>query len=216
MLRPSRPMIRPFISSFGRWTTVTVCSAVWSAATRWIAVTTTSRAFSSASSRARRSIERASLTASCSASSRTASSRRLFASSALTPLTRSRASTCSWWAFASSSRVLSRSRSRSRSFRSRCSSMSVRWSSCSSRARSRRSSVAELVAPGPGLVLGLALHAELLVLRLEDQLLLARSRLGLDPARLGLRSLHRLRGEHAAKRPCRARRRRSRRRLPPR
>ena len=52
MLRPSRPMIRPFISSLGRWTTVTVCSAVWSAATRWIAVTTTSRARSSASSRA--------------------------------------------------------------------------------------------------------------------------------------------------------------------
>src|SRR5438034_318242 len=38
MLRPSRPMIRPFISSLGRWTTVTVCSAVWSAATRCIAV----------------------------------------------------------------------------------------------------------------------------------------------------------------------------------
>ncbi len=46
MLRPSRPMIRPFISSLGRWTTVTVCSAVWSAATRCIAVTMMSRAFS--------------------------------------------------------------------------------------------------------------------------------------------------------------------------
>ena len=54
----------------GRWTTVTVCSAVWSAATRCIAVTMISRAFSWASSRARRSIDRASLTASCSASSR--------------------------------------------------------------------------------------------------------------------------------------------------
>ena len=32
MLRPSRPMIRPFISSLGRCRTVTVCSAVWSAA----------------------------------------------------------------------------------------------------------------------------------------------------------------------------------------
>ncbi len=48
MLRPSRPMIRPFISSDGRWMTVTVCSAVWSAATRWMAVTMMSRAFSSA------------------------------------------------------------------------------------------------------------------------------------------------------------------------
>ena len=75
MLRPSRPMIRPFISSDGRWTTETVCSAVWSAATRCIAVTTMSRALSWASSRAARSIARASLTASCSASSRTASSR---------------------------------------------------------------------------------------------------------------------------------------------
>ena len=121
-----------------------------------------------------------------------------FASSAETPLTRSRASTCSWWAFASSSRVLSRSRSRSRSLRSRCSSMSVRWSSCSSRWSRRRSRVDELVAPRAGLVLGLALDPELLVLRLEDQLLLAGSRLGLDPAGLGLGRLHRLRGEHAA------------------
>ena len=70
MLRPSRPMIRPFISSLGRWTDETVCSAVWSAATRCIAVTMISRALSWASSRARRSMERASLTASCSASSR--------------------------------------------------------------------------------------------------------------------------------------------------
>ena len=83
MLRPSRPMIRPFISSDGRWTTETVCSAVWSAATRWMAVTTTSRALSSASSRAPRSMARASLTASCSASSRTSSSRIALASSAV-------------------------------------------------------------------------------------------------------------------------------------
>ena len=92
----------------------------------------------------------------------------------------------------------SSSRSRSRSLRSRCSSMSVRWSSCSSRWRSRRSSVDELVALRPGLVLRLALEAELLVLRLEDQLLLAGARLGLDPARLGLGRLHRLRGPVAA------------------
>ena len=95
MLRPSRPMIRPFISSDGRWTTETVCSAVWSAATRCMAVTTMSRALSWASSRARRSIARASLTASCSASSRTASSRMALASSADMPDTRSRAATCS-------------------------------------------------------------------------------------------------------------------------
>ena len=95
MLRPSRPMIRPFISSDGRWTTETVCSAVWSAATRCMAVTTMSRALSWASSRALRSIARASLTASCSASSRTASSRIALASSADMPDTRSSAATCS-------------------------------------------------------------------------------------------------------------------------
>ena len=56
----------------------------------------------------------------------------------------------------------------------------------------------ELVALRPGLVLGLALEAQLLVLRLEDQLLLAGARLGLDPASLGLGRLHRLRGPVAA------------------
>ena len=55
----------------------------------------------------------------------------------------------------------------------------------------------QLGAPGAGLFLGLALHAQLLVLRLEDQFLLAGAGLGLDPARLGGRRLHRLRGEHA-------------------
>ena len=43
----------------------------------------------------------------------------------------------------------------------------------------------QLGASGAGLFLGLALHAELLVLRLEDQLLLAGAGLGLDPARFG-------------------------------
>ena len=36
MLRPSRPMMRPFMSSEGRWTTDTVVSATWLAAVRWI------------------------------------------------------------------------------------------------------------------------------------------------------------------------------------
>ena len=38
MLRPSRPIILPLMSSLGRATTETVVSAVWSAAQRWIAV----------------------------------------------------------------------------------------------------------------------------------------------------------------------------------
>ena len=36
MLRPSRPMMRPFISSEGSFTTDTVLSATWSAAVRWM------------------------------------------------------------------------------------------------------------------------------------------------------------------------------------
>ncbi len=56
----------------------------------------------------------------------------------------------------------------------------------------------ELGAPGAGLLLGLALHAQLLVLGLEDELLLAGSGLGFDAARLGRRRLHRLGGPEAA------------------
>ena len=56
----------------------------------------------------------------------------------------------------------------------------------------------QLGAPGARLFLGLALHAQLLVLGLEDQLLLAGACLGLDPARFGGRRLHRLRCPHAA------------------
>ncbi len=48
MFRPSRPMIRPFISSLGRCRTLTTLSAVCSLATRWIASTTICRARSSA------------------------------------------------------------------------------------------------------------------------------------------------------------------------
>ena len=43
MLRPSRPMIRPFMSSVGMSTVLTVVSAVCAAAYRWIAVARTSR-----------------------------------------------------------------------------------------------------------------------------------------------------------------------------
>ena len=44
MLRPSRPMIRPFMSSEASSTTLTVVSAVWLAATRWSASATRVRA----------------------------------------------------------------------------------------------------------------------------------------------------------------------------
>ena len=69
MLRPSRPMIRPFMSSLGRANTETVDSAVCSEATRWMAIVTILRARSSPSSRARCSISRT-----CAIASRFASS----------------------------------------------------------------------------------------------------------------------------------------------
>ena len=53
MFRPSRPMIRPFISSFGNVTTDTVVSDTWSAAQRWIANDKRFFALRSASSFAR-------------------------------------------------------------------------------------------------------------------------------------------------------------------
>ncbi len=58
MFRPSRPMIRPFMSSLGKVKTLTVDSAVCSDATRWIAIVRIFRARSSPSSRARCSISR--------------------------------------------------------------------------------------------------------------------------------------------------------------
>ena len=48
MFRPSRPMMRPFISSLGSGTAATVLSAVCSAASRWIAIAMIRRASRSA------------------------------------------------------------------------------------------------------------------------------------------------------------------------
>ena len=50
MFRPSRPMMRPFISSLGRGTTLMAASLTWSAAQRWMARAMISRADLSASS----------------------------------------------------------------------------------------------------------------------------------------------------------------------
>ena len=49
MLRPSRPMMRPFMSSDGSWTTQTVVSAAWRAARRCIATDRIERTRRSAS-----------------------------------------------------------------------------------------------------------------------------------------------------------------------
>ena len=64
---------------------------------------------------------------------------------------------------------------------------------------------AELGALGAGLVLGLALEPDLLVLGLEDQVLLLGARLRDDAARLVLGGLDRLGGPARRGRPCRAR-----------
>ena len=56
ILRPLRPMMRPFISSEGIFTTEVVTSATWSDATRWMAAAISLRARLSPSSRASVSI----------------------------------------------------------------------------------------------------------------------------------------------------------------
>ena len=111
------------------------------------------------------------------------------ASSADMPLTCSRATIRSWLSFSSSSRPLSSSICFSRSLRSRCSSMSERWSSCSSRACEPALEVGELGAPLAGVVLGLALEADLLFLGLEDQVLLLGAGVGDDPAAFSVAAL---------------------------
>ena len=64
MFRPSRPMIRPFISSPGRCSTETTDSLVCSLATRWMASVTIRRARCSPSRRAALSVSRTSSAAS--------------------------------------------------------------------------------------------------------------------------------------------------------
>ena len=85
ILRPSRPIILPFISSFGSWTTEMVVSATWSAAHFWIAVTTYSFAFLSASSLALCSISLINFAVSSFTSSSTVFKRYSFACSEVNP-----------------------------------------------------------------------------------------------------------------------------------
>ena len=132
MLRPSRPMIRPFMSSDGSSTTVTVVSAVWLAATRWSASAINARARRRDSVRASSSCWRTLLASSWRIRSWERSSRWLFASATVRPPTRSSSpSASSFAAFRSSWSCLTCT---SRSF-SPCSrrSTSVCWrpSSCS-------------------------------------------------------------------------------------
>ena len=121
ILRPSRPMIRPFRSSLGRSTTETVVSMACSGALRWMAWVMICLAFSAAASRASASKRltrfAASRRASCSMCLMTSS----FAASAVSPETRCSACCCS--RASSSQRCISspidRSRSAARCSRSR-------------------------------------------------------------------------------------------------
>ena len=94
MLRPSRPMIRPFMSSDGRGNTETVDSDVCSEATRWIAIVTILRARFSPSSRAACSISRTVAMASRLASPTISLARLSFASWTVMRLTRSSSRRC--------------------------------------------------------------------------------------------------------------------------
>ena len=198
MLRPSRPMIRPFISSDGRWTTETVCSAVWSAATRWMAVITMSRALSWASSRALRSMARAILTASCSASSRTASMRIAFGVLGRhvgDPLERDDLlAVGSGEVLAGLVELAFAIEQLAIALLEHVGALIELFVALEEPAFE----AGQLGAAGAGLFLGLALHPQLLVLGLEDEFLLAGAGLGLDAARLGGRRLHRLRCPQAA------------------
>ena len=124
MLRPSRPMIRPFSSSDFSSTTDTVVSTAWLDATRCMTAARMLRARRSASWRVSSSTWRISRALSWRSSSSSSRIMICFAWPALRPATRSSSRSWSRLAAFSSSRPCSRLRCRSSSDRSRSSS---RW-----------------------------------------------------------------------------------------
>ena len=102
MLRPSRPMMRPFMSSEGSSTRLAVVSAAWLAATRWSASPTSARARRFASACASSSAMRTMRASSWRTSSSERSSISRFASSTDRPLIRSSSASCASFARASS------------------------------------------------------------------------------------------------------------------
>ena len=96
ILRPSRPIIRPFISSFGNCTTEMVASATWSAAQRWMATVIISRAKFSASSLVCCSMSIILAAFSCTSSFSKFFNKNSFACSAVKPEIRSKIS--NWFA----------------------------------------------------------------------------------------------------------------------
>src|SRR6478672_9034259 len=95
MLRPSRPMMRPFMSSDGSWTTETVVSAAWLAARRCMATERIERTRRSASRFVSSSTWRMIRAESWRAWSSTSLSSAFLAWPALSPATRSSARVCS-------------------------------------------------------------------------------------------------------------------------
>ena len=134
MLRPSRPMMRPFMSSEGRWTTDTVVSAAWPAARRCMTTERMLRTRRSASRLVSSSIWRTSRAASWRARSSTSESRICLAWETLRPATRSSSRRCSCLRSSSSSRWRSSSRDRSSSDLPRLSTSASSASSVRSRA----------------------------------------------------------------------------------
>ena len=133
MLRPSRPMMRPFMSSAESCTTETVVSAAWPAARRCITTERMLRTRRSASRLVSSSTWRRIRARSWRIWSSTSLSSWLRACEAGIPATRSSSRT---WC----SRAASSSAALSASSRSRWPSSAIRLSTASSRARSRSSS----------------------------------------------------------------------------
>ena len=132
MLRPSRPMMRPFMSSAGSWTTDTVVSAAWPAAMRCITTARMLRTRRSASRLVSSSIRRTRRAESWRIWSSSSRSSSCLACDALRPATRSRSRTCRSRAAASSSSRTSRPWDW-------VSRLAMRFSSASSRVNSRSS-----------------------------------------------------------------------------
>ena len=139
MLRPSRPIMRPFISSLGNATTDTVVSATWSAAQRWIAEEIISFAFFSASSLACCSISLTIIAVSWRISCSTFVNKIFFASSNVMPEIRSNSAICFSYKASTFSRLWAKSASLRCKASSLCSILSNFLSKDSSFWRIRRS-----------------------------------------------------------------------------
>ena len=181
MLRPSRPMMRPFRSSLGRSTTETVVSMACSAPQRWMASVMYCLARSTAVSRASASSRFSRFAESCRASLSICRISSSFASSAVRLATRSSsccccATSCSYFVGGGRGRLLALGE---RAVAARCSSFSSRsiaaWRSADRRfaPRQRLLERRRLLAVLARLALGLHQDVVRLLLGLEQRFFLA-------------------------------------------